>query len=186
MNEYLNKIVKQINWKIMEITNPKQDLIKNLAQEIKKGCAPIPTMINSGGCGFFAYYASVYLTRIGIPHKIVACGGFWDSCEYWEERIKKFNDHVVNNKNRPEAWDALSCSHVMIQIGNWYLDSDGLFTKDLNGKVKDSFTPRGEYDLATLKWSLKTTRGWNSMFDREYVPMIRQAIRQATLSLDKV
>jgi hypothetical protein len=74
----------------------------------------------------------------------------------------------------------------MIQIGKWYLDSEGLFTKDRDGQVKDSFTPKGEYDLATLKWSLKTTRGWNPTFDREYVPMIRQAIRQATLSLDKV
>jgi len=186
MKEYLNKIVKQINWRIMELTNSNQKLIKNLAWEIKSGCEPIPTRINSGGCGFFAYYASVYLTRIGIPHKIVACTGIWDSREAWEDRVKAFNDTIVNNRNRPEVWDALSCSHVMIQIGKWYLDSEGLFTKDRDGQVKDSFTPKGEYDLATLKWSLKTTRGWNPTFDREYVPMIRQAIRQATLSLDKV
>jgi hypothetical protein len=170
----------------MEITNPKQDLIKNLAQEIKRGCEPIPNMINSGGCGLFAYYASVYLTRIGIPHKIVACYSMWNDCKDWEERIKGFHDHIVNNKNRPETWYALSCSHVMIQIGNWYLDCDGLWTKDLNGKVKDSFTPKGEYDLATLKWSLRTSSGWNSMFDRDCVPMIRQAIRQAVLSLNNV
>jgi hypothetical protein len=170
----------------MELTYSKQKLVKKLAQEIKGGCEPIPTRINSGGCGFFAYYASVYLTRIGIPHKIVACTGIWDSGEGWEDRVTEFRNNIVNNKNRPEEWDALSCSHVMIQIGKWYLDSEGLFTKDASGDVKGHFTPKGEYDLATLKWSIKTTMGWNPMFDRECVPLIRQAIRQATLSLDKV
>ena len=153
--------------------------IKEFAKETCRLCKAIPTSINSGGCGFFAYYVSIRLTRMGIPHSIVACGRGGDFDENWEESLKQFNDEVVNNPDRDPGYYGLSCSHVMIKIGTWYLDSEGIHYPNEKGRIKDIFKVQGEYVLATLKWSIRSLNGWNDTFDRRCVISINAAIRTA-------
>lgn len=154
--------------------------IKRFAKEVSLLCEAIPTGINSGGCGFFAYYASIRLTRMGIPHSIVACGSGWNFDENWNENLKRFNDEVVNNPNRDPGYYGLSCSHVMIKIGTWYLDSEGIHYPNKRGQIKDLFKEQGVYDLTTLKWSIRSLNGWNCTFDRSCVGSIHAAIRTAS------
>lgn len=155
--------------------------IKTFAKFVSTNCREIPTRINSGGCGFFAYYTSIRLTRMGIPHSIVACGipGF-DFDKNWDESLQEFNRDVVNNPDRDPDYYGLSCSHIMIKIGTWYLDSEGVYYSYSGGAIKDIFNEQGEYDLVTLKWSIRSVNGWNSKFDRAYVPSINAAIRTAS------
>jgi hypothetical protein len=154
--------------------------IKEFAKETSRLCEAIPTRINAGGCGFFAYYASLRLTKMKIPHSIVACGIGWNFDENWDKNLKLFNDEVVNNTDRNPNYYGLSCSHVMIKIGTWYMDSEGIHYPNKSGRIKDLFKEQGEYDLATLKWSIRSTNCWNDTFDRKYVASINAAIRTAS------
>ena len=154
--------------------------IKAFAKETSRLCEAIPTRINSGGCGFFAYYASIRLTRMGIPHSIVACGSGWNFDENWDENLKRFKGEVVYNLDRDPDYFGLSCSHIMIKIGNWYLDSEGIHYPNEKGRIKDHLEEQGVYDLTTLKWSIRSLNGWNCTFDRSCAGSINAAIRTAS------
>lgn len=163
----------------------KPEVVEKFGHLVFTECSRIPTCINSGGCGFFAYYASIYLTRLGIPHTIVACSV--NNISDWEDRVAGFVNEVINNPDRDRDYYGLSCSHVMIKIGDIFLDSEGFYEANRDGSIKEGWLrPVGEYDLKTLKWSIRTTNGWNDRFDRSCVSNIQGAIARAARTIKEI
>ena len=70
--------------------------------------------INFGGCARFALYLSDKLDKIGVEHEIIV----FDYYKIADKR-KQINNNILNGKKY-----SLSCNHVMIKIGKYFIDGE--------------------------------------------------------------
>ena len=102
--------------------------------------------INSGGCGWFAYFLAKQFPNLKI---------------YYQHP----DDIRALKKGQGSA-----CNHVLLWDGKRYYDSNGVYTGYINkGELV-------EVSIAYLRKSLKTNNVWNTTFDTNKVEIIEKKI----------
>ena len=115
-----------------------QKIINNIQAEITK--AGLENTINRGGCGVFAYYLSLALTRHNIPHEIRA-NETWDDEDWEDKKLKKTkailaggmegvnylpqSEGINWRKSQRNTYIGHSCSHCMVYISDLEQCVDG-------------------------------------------------------------
>lgn len=145
--------------------------------------------INRGGCGVFAYYLSLALTRHNIPHEIRA-NRAWD--EDWEgsklEKTKAIlagemegvnylpqGEGINWRKSQRNTYIGHSCSHCMVYIPDLEQCVDG-------EEYRDEDWGDYEYTLEELRLAVSTPNGWNNTFHRSNIPLVRRIINRNFLA----
>jgi hypothetical protein len=70
----------------------------------------VPTIINSGGCGYFAYYLSGVLEKMNVPHKIKLL--FTDYDISYDKVARSLADKTPVNAG---------AGHVVVEVDGQYL-----------------------------------------------------------------
>ena len=156
-----------------------QEIIDNIQTEISK--VGLENIINCGGCGVFAYYLSLALTKHNIPHEIRAIS-MWDW--NWEgNKLKKTKAILAGEmegvnylpqgegidwrKSRRNTYEGHSCSHCMVYIPELEQCVDG-------EEYRNGYWGDYEYTLEELRLAVSTPEGWNKDFQRSNIPLVRQ------------
>lgn len=77
------------------------------------------SFINFGGCAHFAYFLSKRLKDLNIEHDIVA----FDADESIKEKCANLSVRIK------DGIGDMACSHVMIAIGEFYIDGSDIIKK---------------------------------------------------------
>jgi hypothetical protein len=114
--------------------------------------------LSRGGCGHFAEYCYRFLKARGLPVQIV----FFDEAD-----LKAYYEDVVRNNQILEY----GCAHVMVRIGNIYIDGDGV-----HEGIPRYWSKYGEpvvlpHRLLVL-WNQESV--WNPSFRRSDIPRIQE------------
>lgn len=146
--------------------------IKRLIFEIQKEIIKSEVLnIDEGGCGFFAYFVSLELTKYGIDHKIIFC----DSEFTLED--KKTN----LSKEKPDSYVA-GFDHCWILCDVYKFDHESS-GQDLEKRwEKPDFKFRDEIDLKSLKQTLRIA-SWNKIYNKGNNKQLRQIIKSAFLTM---
>ena len=122
--------------------------------------------INCGGCGFFAAILYSELKKLGLNPKIILIANSSDIEDY------------MDNGQLTESLAALNMNqiyliHVMIKVGDYYLDAEGVHKSAWNGH---------EINIthASLKESLRKGQRhcWNRLFDWEQTKPITKTLKE--------
>ena len=97
--------------------------------------------INYGGCGVFSYYLSIILEKNNISHRIV---------------------YIKEKNTDPKAFSDIKFEHIMIDIGDYYIDNKGFHKKKIETFILDR-NKLGEMISEPRLWS--NVFNWN-MTDR--------------------
>jgi len=164
-----------------------QKIINNIQAEITK--AGLENTINCGGCGVFAYYLSLALTKHNIPHEIRA-NETWDW--NWEDsklektkailagemegvRYLPQGEGINWRKSQRNTYIGHSCSHCMVYIPELKGCVDG---EEYISKSWGEY----EYTLEELCLAVSTPKGWNNTFQRSNIPLVRRIINKNFLA----
>jgi hypothetical protein len=165
---------------------PLQRIINDIQTEIVN--AGLKYSINRGGCGVFAYYLSLALTKHNIPHEIRATS--WD--DDWEDsKLEKTKAILAGEmegvkylpqgeginwrKSRRNTYTGHSCSHCMVYISE--------LEHCVDGKEYESESWGGyKYTLEELRLAVSTPAGWNNAFKHSHIPLVRQIINRNFLA----
>lgn len=115
------------------------------------------TMINAGGCGFFAYELSKVLDKMNVPHEIVA---LWDlfSCGYDETK-----NYVAGKGSATDC----GVGHCVVKIDDTFFDAMGITDKDYVENFKNELAIKEE-----LLPPMIHNDHWNDIFDKKEEPEI--------------
>lgn len=122
----------------------------------------IPTTINKGGCGIFAYHLSKTLTKMRVPNNIVCLFSDFDRLFGIRENTKKF-------VNKGKVDDAFGVSHIVVSLdeyGDFFFDSEG---KTLFSDIEHEYPRKANIVMShgrLLKMINEPLCGWNKTFDR--------------------
>ena len=152
--------------------------------------------INWGGCGVMAGIVGEILELLGVPVEVITPSD--DGCSPAEARQRLYWNIEVEHDGRWDnsAWDSegVSRSHLAVRfmLGRdmYTWDSDGLIKSDKYFGRLDCGRPQhcGEYpfgDGMTVQECIEissTPEGWNYMFDRRQIPLIRRLAYQHLLN----
>lgn len=125
--------------------------------------AMTPTMINSGGCAFFARMLSDKLDAMGVKHTIQAL--VITAPEYAQKNLREY----VFNGNLEAAKDSGE-DHVEVEIDGVFYDSTGISQRDPL-RARDIV----EINKDQLSYLIEKGR-WNPVFDRETLPFIQKMV----------
>lgn len=137
-----------------------------------------PTMINRGGCAFFAHALASSLDAMGAKYQIYAMflQSDWDT----ETELEALKQIVAGTKKvDSETME----THVMIKIEGLYFDSEGGDDADNTGKVgkvegeQDSITNKLPITMEILKQQIELG-DWNDKFDRSLLPEIKKKLSE--------
>lgn len=142
--------------------------------------------VNWGGCGVFAYYAHIFLARIGVNTRIrvvadiddvdampsveQACRDAMQSPYYYPDEAIAYNEN------------GLHFDHVVLE-----LDDGTLF--DCNGvhSLRDDMTLYdGALPAPLLRALISNWTNWNCFFDRTQIPAMVRAILNACVSINSM
>lgn len=158
--------------------------LHNRIRKIQKELRNNISLINSGGCGIFAYYLGVRLEELGIKYEIVV-NDTYRSLEEWKDEVEEFRLVVFNSdipyfpntklinpkKTNQNNYKGLTCHHIMIKIEDHYLDAEII--------RKSWYADEGKrYKLDELKLAVATPINWNPAFDREQMPLVYKIINK--------
>lgn len=140
------------------------ELLNHLENELPKIGQKIED-INYGGCGMFAYYLSLELTKRNIKHNILWLGEY-DYEMTDEEVMDKFYDVLETTGDSPVLYDfhrlEFDMNHIVIEVDAHYIDCEGVFA--------DTFYFQCGRDLGYIsKKQLKSfvkNGGWNDIYDQ--------------------
>jgi hypothetical protein len=121
--------------------------------------------INHGGCGIFAYYLSMELTKHDIKHDILWLGELDDELdsdellEYFYETLELVEDapYLTHFHNR-----YFDMNHLVIELDGHFIDCEGVFSDTFYfqcGRELGNITQR------QLKSFIKND-GWNDVYDQ--------------------
>lgn len=152
--------------------------------------------INCGGCGVMAGIVGEILEFLGVPVEVVTSSEY--GCSPAEARQRLYWNIEEENGGRWDnsAWDSagVSRSHLAVRFtlgGDLYTwDSDGLIKSDKYFGRRDCGEPAyvADYpfgDGMTVQECIEissTPRGWNVMFDRRQIPLMRELAYQHLLN----
>ena len=127
--------------------------------------------INWGGCGFMAGIIAQHLTPIVHDIKIVSYG-CWSS----NSNIDKARPKVSHNSM--SGWEeyGVGFGHVWVEFkwnGSWYaIDCEGIIPrKEMHHKW--GHPCGGSWTVKEIKAISNNRQGWNSTFNRDQVPSMR-------------
>lgn len=150
--------------------------------------------INWGGCGVMAGIVGEILELWGIPVEVVT-----PAAEDWgtspQEARERLQAEYWGDDWTVHDWDdnGLSRGHLAVRFklrGTMYTwDSDGLLCSDRFFGRRDDGSPSHCADYAfgegmTVQECIEissTSEGWNSMFDRDQIPLMRELAYQHLL-----
>lgn len=122
----------------------------------------IPTAINCGGCGFFAYHLSSVLAQMGVYHNIIAV--FEEDSRDNYMQIKKCMDEKDMNPKMHLCFD-----HILTEIGGKYFDAMGVVNrKELDMPVEQVICRE------LLEPLIDKDHQWNVAFDESTKPDIKK------------
>lgn len=137
--------------------------------------------VNWGGCGVFAYYAHIFLARLGIHTKIRVVNMFGDEDDAPSigevfERMDAWNEaYTISNFGE----NGLHFNHVVLELEDGTLmDCMGEYHPD-----PDSFLYEGDFPAPALRLIIGGYKGWNDHFDRTQIPGMVKAIMNACVSI---
>ena len=109
--------------------------------------------INRGGCGIVAHAFYTACTQNNIPAKIVYIVR------------PSIDDDVINKMNNNEP---TSCAHVMVKIGRYYYDTEGVYKSKI--AIQKEFFSKIELvpvDPEYAYAAASAQNSWNKRFNRE-------------------
>lgn len=146
--------------------------LKRLIFEIQKEVikSGIPD-INSGGCGYFAFFVANELDKFDIPYTIRMAD---DECSV-ETKKSNLNDE-------PDGY-LLACEHIWLEI-----NSDRVFKFDCcssGADLEDRWEKRpylGEFNKEDLKQIIRLAN-WNKDYQTANNKQLRQIIKEAFINM---
>lgn len=135
--------------------------------------------INLGGCGAFAFLLSQKFSNIGIQHKIVLLS---DKNSINLYKVNLLKNKKISSRIKPE--------HVMVKVGRYYIDSEGVFTKRTLKNTKWRYCEELLVDRENIEPMIKDLRGWNPTFyvfnGKEYLEVFKKHIDRASIIFQNV
>ena len=160
-----------------------ENLINSATEKLNKINHIVPNL-NCGGCGIFAHALGAELQSAGINCKVVSLG---------PDKPKEAPDKIVERLKSNGELTPKSCHdngiqiwHLMVEVKNekgvnFYIDSTGVKYSDDNGRIH--FAGRGCYidgrmSIEDCKTISDIVHGWNSRFDRSFIPKIYDFVKR--------
>jgi len=146
--------------------------LKSTISEINNFCKNKIYNLNSGGCGWFAYYASLELAKRGVAHRI----GFINRKK---RRNRKEEIYKIIHKNEVSQ---VYVNHAFISCNGMFFDGYSLFNTrkemisdwdskhNLNSSFDHNMTTGGLYMVLT-------NQRWNLQYDKDQNPKLRKGIQ---------
>lgn len=139
--------------------------------------------INFGGCAVYAAAVATRLQELGITAECVVPADFAGVHCVEQARNNLYADGNNGDTAREWAEAGLNFHHVGVRFkldGQWFThDTDSLLADDRcfgeggeYAAMDDGLTPEEATRIAD------DPRGWNSTFDRGYIPAVREMVRE--------
>lgn len=127
------------------------------------------TQVNEGGCGFFAKILSDKFKELNIKHEVVCIWFLENPTDKHEKEGEKREFDSVKDylKNGTVSSNHLGAHHVLIRVGELYIDSTGIANWDFL-MAEDSIVITDE-NLEKLDNICR----WNPIFDKNCVPKMK-------------
>lgn len=146
-------------------------ILKKLYSEVKSLNEQVEN-IHYGGCGVFAYHAYVTLKKLGHQPKLITITNS-------TTRFEQFLNDLF-------GWYDVHVQHIVVELNGQYIDNNGIYTtiKDVLHCDKEGLAVTEALTEDTLKWMIDNLQ-WNSMFNREKIPVIEEKFVQTQQKLAK-
>lgn len=159
----------------MKKVKPTKKFINTVIRPLIDSISDKIDSINCGGCGVFAL-----LLYLGLRDKYsdieIAC---YDDYEEIEEKRNNIQYIIKNGKPLNESM-SFSCSHVVVRIGNWFVDGQLIMTpKRWKKEVRLDDGNEGRLTIDELVILLKkgVSRGhWNNEYNRKQNKKVKKII----------
>lgn len=146
--------------------------MKQLIFEIQKGIIKNDIEdVNSGGCGFFAFFVANELDKCNIPYKIKVVDDIIGGTDI-EQKVANINNFVCN-KEKPQS-DLINFEHCYIQIEDYKFDAE-ISGEALNDK---DYHYKGVYTKHDLKIALRYG-DWSKVYYKKQNRLLRSVIRES-------
>lgn len=159
-------------------------IIKEIQSEIRSKI----DNLNSGGCGWFAFYMATALKSVGIEAEIKLItrheGDLWftqkDDINYKKEII---NEYVNNGEQNCDPSDLQETSFIHCYINVAGFEFDGMYEsfKDMKEYFK-RFKFEGDYTIEEMEIALKVG-GWNCTYDTSNNAKLKEIIERGLMPL---
>lgn len=139
--------------------------------------------INCGGCGVFAYELAKELIKKGFD-----CNIAWLTYagSITEDKINQFinglSNGTINGLFEVNQLD-INCHHCYIQIGNYYIDSAGIYQVEQISDEYSGFKIITINNPFLIKPLVENDEGWNTWFERAHIPEIKKDIKKMVENL---
>ncbi len=131
------------------------------------------SLINHGGCGYFAKEFGSILKAKGIQHKYYL---LVSSLSNVKEAIKRIEAKDIDRLNMYVHW-----THVMVNVDDKLIDAEDV----VDISLEDGYKRKGRHYLVELPEDLlhewltpEYDSHWNYTFDRKKVPVIREVLNK--------
>lgn len=126
--------------------------------------------INCGGCGIFAEHLYTALVALGKKPSLVI---ITDNSYYMRKRIES------GKKNSNST-----LYHIVVKLGKYYYDNNGVYDEYHIKNMYWGANELCEIEIDRLKELNENPRGWNSLFDREFIPHIKTRLEKLVIELN--
>ena len=145
-----------------------------LLEAVQYTDAITPTIINSGGCGFFAQTLA-NIVKEKRPEAQIKFICLLDERFDWEDES---NAKTVQEAVEAKDFKKVPAQHVLLSIDGLVVDSEGLALKKVAAAEKTI-----EIKVEDMEVFLSTSN-WNDMFDRTCLPTIESNLKSC-LNVEK-
>jgi hypothetical protein len=115
--------------------------------------------INSGGCGYMAQFIAEQLDLLGMDYNVVCDSGVYSTTKYTNQEVNTLIDDEMKS--------SMPNSHIVIEVGGKYFDSDGeteMEEEDISALI----------DRETIERMNSNFDYWNRSFNRNQVEGMRE------------
>jgi hypothetical protein len=148
--------------------------LKTTVLEINKFCKNKIYSLNSGGCGWFAYYMSLELIKRNVAHRIC----------FINNKDRKNDRSEVRKLTRKNDLGHVYVNHAFISCNGMFFDGYNFFNT-MKEMIKDwGFRNNQEsifdHNMTTSGLHMMLTdQGWNRQYDKDQNPKLRKGIQKS-------